>query len=773
MTIDGLVKADVDFEAAYTATFPVADKTKAYTLHRGGDCSRRPQGYKGWSKTFTGSSTPCQPPPPQCASTVQTSDVSARYVTDDFHALVEYKGMTLCEGVSKTVSLNSYKTDGPTWPTSGTQVFVDHDQITIDKNTTSGTLVVDKPSCYYQTDLYWGSTRYDGVDGALPHYPNSPTPNNLIAARNGGTACQVVEPTGSFTVKCSATGAQADVGMLSQGSYSGGSFKLVWTGGSVTVTSGQQNVTVPASSAITLQYVRQGDQPKTLDTEQSPAACPPYPVQPSGQFTTECTATGAQADVGTLSAGGFPGGTFQLVSGQFSATVTSGQQNVTVPASSAITLQYVRQGDQPKTLDTEQSPAACPPPVQPSGQFTTECTATGAQADVGTLSAGGFPGGTFQLVSGQFSATVTSGQQNVTVPASSAITLQYVRQGDQPKTLDTEQSPAPCPPAGDVVKTSVPATGSVVPAGSTIAYTVTVSNTGTVPIVNAPVVDTLPTFVTAVAGTVSDSGVVSGDGRTITWTVSLPVGGSKALTYTGLVGANAPPSSQLVNKATFLLKESTTTHVVGSGALSLTKAVTPVAGNGVVVEFGDTLTYTLTAAATGTLSQPNVVITDYLPGSDPARPSSGETTYVAGSAACVGAGTCTVTGPDANGLITWTLGDMAPGTSRQVTFKVVIVDVAGEAGETVAVDILNAGAVKSDRTPVTPSNEVVTPVSKVLGVKVPNEEQPPTGPGTQPSVLPHTGAGIPLGTTVYGGVGLVAMGLILTAASRRRRGPVG
>ena len=533
----------------------------------------------------------------------------------------------------------------------------------------------------------------------------------------------VVQPSGQFTTECTATGAQADIGTLSAGSFPGGTFQLVSGQFSVTVTSGQQNVTVPANSTITLQYVRQGDQPKTLDTESSPHACPPV-VQPSGQFTTECTATGAQADIGTLSAGSFPGGTFQLVSGQFSVTVTSGQQNVTVPANSTITLQYVRQGDQPKTLDTESSPHACPPVVQPSGQFTTECTATGAQADIGTLSAGSFPGGTFQLVSGQFSVTVTSGQQNVTVPASSTITLQYLPPEGATKTLDTEQSPAACPPpppTGDVVKTSVPATGSVVPPGSTIAYTVTVSNTGTVPIVNAPVVDTLPTFVTAVAGTVSDSGVVSADGRTITWTVSLPVGGSKAFTYTGLVGANAPPNSQLVNKATFLLKDSTTTHVVGSGALSLTKAVSPVAGNGVVVEFGDTLTYTLTAAATGTLSQPNVVITDYLPGRDPARPSSGKTKYVAGSAACVGAGTCTVTGPDANGLITWSLGDMAPGTSRQVTFKVVIVDVAGEAGETVAVDILNAGAVKSDRTPVTPSNEVVTPVTKVLGTKTPRE----------------------------------------------------
>ena len=105
-----------------------------------------------------------------------------------------------------------------------------------------------------------------------------------------------------------------------------------------------------------------------------------------------------------------------------------------------------------------------------------------------------------------------------------------------------------------------------------------------------------------------------------------------------------------------------------------------------------------------------------------------------------------MTGPDANGLITWSLGDMAPGTSRQVTFQVVIDDVAGAAGETVAVDILNAGAVKSDRTPVTPSNEVVTPVTKVLGVKIPNRsrrQRASRDPGAARCRAPASG--LPLG----------------------------
>jgi uncharacterized repeat protein (TIGR01451 family) len=192
-----------------------------------------------------------------------------------------------------------------------------------------------------------------------------------------------------------------------------------------------------------------------------------------------------------------------------------------------------------------------------------------------------------------------------------------------------------------------------------------------------------------------------------------------------------------------------------AGTLNIVKAVSPVAGNGVVVEFGDTLTYTLTVSATGEQRQPNVVVSDFLPGRDPAHPSSGETHFVAGSAKCVGTGACTVSGPDASGKITWALGEMAAGTTRQVTFKVTIDDVAGSPGEVVAVDILNQGAVKSDRTGVIPSNVVKTPVSKVLPVKIPRE-------------LPHTGTTLPLGPTVGGAVLLLGLGLLLLIGTHRR-----
>ena len=316
-------------------------------------------------------------------------------------------------------------------------------------------------------------------------------------------------------------------------------------------------------------------------------------------------------------------------------------------------------------------------------------------------------------------------------------------------------------------KFSDPASGSAVQPGSTINYSVKVFNTGDVAITNADVVDILPPYVTVNATSISDGGVLSADKSRINWTVTLAPADpnssadEKTLTYAVTVNANAPKGAVLVNTARFQGLEDTTTHVVPTGDLTVLKAVSPVAGNGVVVEFGDELTYTLDVLTTGALNQTNVVVTDYVPGSDPARGDSGSTTYVPGSATCVGAGACTVTEPGADGLITWSLGAMAAGTTRQVTFKVTIDEVAGEPGEVVAVDILNAGAVQSAETPKRPSNEVVTPVTAVFPVKVGNS--PPS-----PGILPRTGSTFGPGPLVGTAVALLGLGLMLMAASRRR-----
>ena len=148
--------------------------------------------------TTSSSSTSTTQSSTSSSSTVSCADVVYQYsVTPGWqpYALLSVTVTApngVPEGCSASWSLNSYTAEGPTWSTSGTQALYDHDSITLDSGHPSGTLTVVQPPCYGQTDFYSGTTLYDGVDGALPHYPATVTPpsDELIAYSNGGQACE-------------------------------------------------------------------------------------------------------------------------------------------------------------------------------------------------------------------------------------------------------------------------------------------------------------------------------------------------------------------------------------------------------------------------------------------------------------------------------------------------------------------------------------------------------------------------------------------------------
>ncbi|MFR9724186.1 hypothetical protein ACL02R_12600 [Streptomyces sp. MS19] len=104
----------------------------------------------------------------------------------------------ITEGCEYPVSLASYSAEGPSWETSGLQGFLGWDTTVLTSETPEDTLDVSAyaPSCFGQIDLYGNGTRYDGTDGngALPHFPDSPTPTNLIAAWNGEAPCEPETP---------------------------------------------------------------------------------------------------------------------------------------------------------------------------------------------------------------------------------------------------------------------------------------------------------------------------------------------------------------------------------------------------------------------------------------------------------------------------------------------------------------------------------------------------------------------------------------------------
>ncbi|MFE9699666.1 LAETG motif-containing sortase-dependent surface protein [Streptomyces sp. NPDC006270] len=106
------------------------------------------------------------------------------------------------DGGGCTVSLASYLAHGPTFATSGQQVLVGFDTVSV-ADGASDTLAIPVPDagCFAQIDLYKGSTRYDGQEGE-GHGPAPVGPDGavigdkLIAAWNGpegGKDC-VTEP---------------------------------------------------------------------------------------------------------------------------------------------------------------------------------------------------------------------------------------------------------------------------------------------------------------------------------------------------------------------------------------------------------------------------------------------------------------------------------------------------------------------------------------------------------------------------------------------------
>jgi hypothetical protein len=125
-----------------------------------------------------------------CSESLFSWDVASGWNAYPMLTVHIHATQSIPEGCQVSFSLNAYTTQGPTWATSGTQSLYDHQSVTLSANKTSATLTVGQPLCYGQTDFYTGTTRFDGTDGQLPHYPSVVTPTGLIAYSNGGAACE-------------------------------------------------------------------------------------------------------------------------------------------------------------------------------------------------------------------------------------------------------------------------------------------------------------------------------------------------------------------------------------------------------------------------------------------------------------------------------------------------------------------------------------------------------------------------------------------------------
>lgn len=537
----------------------------------------------------------------------------------------------------------------------------------------------------------------------------------------------------------------------------------------------QAGTTVVVTARATAGHTLEGDRSFRLEFAAAPA-CEGPPVQqhhPTGSLSGAC------ADKQFVVTGAFdsdeahdvswrlhvvPGTNIDLTTSPFSVAVAA------APGATVTLEQRVGDGDW-STADGSRPVTVRDCDKNPTGTISGSCV-DGRFVVRGTFDSDGAQQIRWRLhLSGGTDITLTASpfREVIDAPAGSTVTLQFAI-SERPFRDVEEVVVTNCPPpvavapSGTIEKTAVPASGSIVDNGQLVTYTVVVRNTGTVRIVGGPAVDTLPPHVSLVAGSVTGGGVPSADGRSITWTVTLDRDASATFTFQVRVDADAPAGSVLVNRVTFLQAEARTTHTVGNRSLSVVKSV-----DRAHAQFGDTLTYTLLVSAGGSLGQTGVVVTDFIPGHRPGRPS-GTTTYVDGTATCQG--TCTVTFDKAAQLLTWQLGDMAPGTTRTLTFQVTIDrPAAGPEGGIPGVTILNSAAVQSAQTPATPSNEVTTEVIAVKGVKVGPPATPPASPpqaAGPPRVLPRTG-GPDMGRALAGAAVLVLTGLVLVEATRRRR----
>ena len=118
---------------------------------------------------------------------------------------VHVKVRTAGDASTCTASLASYLAHGATFGTSGEQVFVDFDTVTVMQGQTDSLdIAVPDAGCFAQIDLYRGKVKFDGdldakdgfEHGDVPKGPDRPViKDKLIAAWNGGTKdCATTPP---------------------------------------------------------------------------------------------------------------------------------------------------------------------------------------------------------------------------------------------------------------------------------------------------------------------------------------------------------------------------------------------------------------------------------------------------------------------------------------------------------------------------------------------------------------------------------------------------
>lgn len=165
-------------------------------------------------------------------------------------------------------------------------------------------------------------------------------------------------------------------------------------------------------------------------------------------------------------------------------------------------------------------------------------------------------------------------------------------------------------------KTAIPAPGSNVVAGEPITYRIAITNTGTRPVYNLVVTDTVPAFTDLLAYNTSRGSITVTDGVVRADIDRLnPADDPVILTMVVRPWLTIPHGSIIANRA-FVRSEpiiaatnEVTHQILNNPILAVTKAATPVS----LVEPGQVLTYSIVVANSGLNPATGVTISDPLP----------------------------------------------------------------------------------------------------------------------------------------------------------------
>ena len=203
--------------------------------------------------------------------------------------------------------------------------------------------------------------------------------------------------------------------------------------------------------------------------------------------------------------------------------------------------------------------------------------------------------------------------------------------------------------------------GKLVGVGETLEYVIDWANESTNETGDVTIVDTLPTGVTLVDGTITDGGTYSANEHTITWNLTGKQPGERgSVSFKVTVdndAATAGEVADLVNTATVNGNEVTVTNSVpGKKAESAEGSGTTVGD----IYVGKELTYTIAYKNTEATAA-DITITDSVPAGTEFVKFNGDTADK---------------GVNTNGALTWTLEGVEPNTAGTVSFTVRVTEAA-------------------------------------------------------------------------------------------------